>query len=107
MTKRQRENQRAQAVALQYNQQDQVPRIVASGSGEIAKQILELARENNIPIKQDEALTDMLAQISVGSYIPPESFRLVAEIISFLYLSDREWREAHPELAPILERKEK
>lgn len=95
---------RAHAIALQYCQQDELPRIVASGAGEIAKQILELAKRHNIPVREDEELTAMLANLNVGAFISPESYQLVAEVISFLYHSDKEWRERHPELKDVMER---
>ncbi len=97
---------RSQAVALQYSQQDQLPRIVAHGAGEIARQIIELAKQHNIPIRQNEDLVEMLAKLDVGACISPESYRLVAEIVSFLYHTDKEWREKRPHLdlgAPLNE----
>lgn len=97
---------RAQAIALQYTEQDELPRIIASGAGELARQILELAKKHNIPIREDEALTEMLSKLNVGAYISPESYQLVAEVISFLYHTDKEWRGRHPELKPVLERTE-
>lgn len=89
------EKSREQAVALQYSELDELPRVIASGQGEIARKILELALENNIPIYEDETLAKILSVLGPKSPISEESFRLVAEIISFLYHTDREWREKH------------
>ncbi len=90
------------AVALTYQELDQLPKISASGTGQIAEQILELAKKNNIPIQEDRALTELLKQLPVGSPISPEAFRLVAEIVVFLYNADKEWREKHPFVAGAL-----
>ncbi len=93
---------RQKAVALEYREKDRAPRVLASGAGEVAKRILELAREHDIPISEDATLTDMLSQLQVGSTISPESYRLVAEIISFLYHTDKRWRELRPDLEQVM-----
>jgi flagellar biosynthesis protein len=102
MSRRKKEEKKAQAVALQYNHLEDLPRIVASGSGEVARRIIEIAQENDVPVQRDEVLSAILGQLNVGSYIPPETFRLVAEVISFLFHADKEWREKHPELESVL-----
>lgn len=82
---------RKQAIALQYAN-GEAPRVVASGAGEIAERILALAKEHDVPIREDDALADILARLDVGFEIPPETFRAVAEILAFLYRADEEWK---------------
>ncbi|MBN8548714.1 MAG: EscU/YscU/HrcU family type III secretion system export apparatus switch protein [Deltaproteobacteria bacterium] len=94
---------REHAVALQYLEKDELPKVIATGAGEIAREILEIAREHQIPIEEDSTLTDLLSKVNVGSAISPESFRLVAEVICFLYHSDLEFKKKHADLAPVLE----
>ena len=84
---------RSQAVALQYAQGSRAPKIVATGAGEIARRIIELAEQHNVPIKRDEVLVDILAKLDLGYEIPPETYRAVAEILAFLYRTDAEWRK--------------
>lgn len=91
------------AVALQYDDPCELPRILASGVDELADSIIALARKNDIPIHQDGALANLLAQSSPGDTITKKSFRLVAEVISFLYHSDQEWRQNHKKLKTVLE----
>lgn len=86
---------RDQAVALQYNQTERLPRVLASGTGEVARHILRLAEEHHVPIKQNEPLAEMLSKLDAGAVIPPETYGLVAEIISFLFHTDEEWRKKH------------
>lgn len=93
-------SKREHAIALQYTELDALPKIIASGAGEIARQILALAEEHGIPIQHDSTLTDMLSSLSVGSSISPDSYRIVAELISFLYHSDQRFRDRHQELKP-------
>ena len=77
---------RKRAIALAYDaDSDEAPRVVASGQGFIAEQILEIAKENNIPIKEDKMLTQALAQVDLDQAIPPQLYAVVAEILAFVY----------------------
>ncbi len=93
MPKDRERQKRKRAVALQYAETDHAPRVVASGAGEIAKRILEVAREHKVPIHHDDNLTEVLAKLDIGLEIPPETYKAVAEILAFLYRTDRAWRE--------------
>jgi len=74
------------AVALGYNRQkDNSPKVVATGSGEIAKNIINLAKSHNIPIKEDADLVEVLSKVDLNQEIPPNLYKAVAEIFSFLY----------------------
>ena len=74
------------AVALGYNRsQDNAPKVLASGAGEIAKKIISLAKEHDIPIKEDPDLREILSKVEVDQEIPPNLYKAVAEIFSFLY----------------------
>ena len=76
------------AIALRYDpagEHDTAPRVVASGAGCVADEILRIARENDIPLRQDPALAGALASLDVGQQIPPELFRAVAEVLAFVY----------------------
>jgi len=74
------------AVALGYNRsQDSAPKVLASGAGEIANKIISLAKEHDIPIKEDPDLIEILSKVEVDQEIPPNLYKAVAEIFSFLY----------------------
>ena len=74
------------AVALGYNRsQDNAPKVLASGAGEIANKIISLAKEHDIPIKEDPDLIEILSKVEVDQEIPPNLCKAVAEIFSFLY----------------------
>ena len=74
------------AVALGYNRsQDNAPKVLASGAGEIANRIISLAKEHDIPIKEDPDLIEILSKVEVDQEIPPNLYKAVAEIFSFLY----------------------
>ena len=74
------------AVALGYNKEkDGAPKVLASGQGVIAENIIAAAKENNIPIKEDKDLIEILSKIDINQEIPPNLYRAIAEIFSFLY----------------------
>jgi flagellar biosynthesis protein len=73
------------AIALHYDG-DNTPKITAKGSGELAEQIIALAREHGIPLQEDPGLAALLAQIELGSDIPETLYRAVAEVIAFAYI---------------------
>jgi flagellar biosynthesis protein len=74
------------AIALRYDPtRDSAPVIVATGQYDVAEEILTVARRHNIPIREDKALAGVLAGLDLGSYIPPEMYRAVAEVLSWVY----------------------
>ncbi len=74
------------AVALGYDvDKDAVPRVVAKGAGKTAAKIIELAQENNIPVRKDEDLVLVLSQLDLGEVIPSELYPAVAEILAYVY----------------------
>lgn len=73
------------AVALQYNGQ-QAPTVVAKGHGELAAEIISIAREHGILVHQDEQLTALLQRLELGDQIPPELYLVIAELIAFSYV---------------------
>lgn len=91
--KRKKAGSRKVAVALQYELGERAPKVLASGAGELAKRILELAEKNKVPVHQDSSLAEILSKVAVGQEIPPETYQVVAEILAFLYRTDSEWRK--------------
>lgn len=74
------------AIALRYAPETGgPPQLVAKGDGFVAEEILRIARENDVPLRQDPALAGALATLDVGQHIPPELFRAVAEVLAFVY----------------------
>lgn len=72
------------AVALE-DQGDSSPKVVASGKGFVAEKILELAFANDIRVREDKDLVQILAAVDVDSPIPTNAFAAVAEVLSYLY----------------------
>lgn len=78
------------AVAIKYNFgiKGEAPRVVASGRGRMAARIVEMAREHDIPMKEDENLAQSLAKVPVGVEIPPELWEAMAEVLAHIYQLD-------------------
>jgi flagellar biosynthesis protein len=66
------------------------PKITAAGRGKFAEEILRLAYENGINVREDSALAEMLAKVELDSPIPSEAFMAVAEILSYVYRANGE-----------------
>lgn len=76
----------SKAVALVDEKQgDKIPRVVASGRGAFAEQILQIAWANGIKVREDADLVEILTAIEVDTEIPIEVFAAVAEILSYVY----------------------
>lgn len=74
------------AAAIKYDSaKNSAPAVTASGRGMIAEKIIELAQEKGIPIQTDPDLVQVLSKLKVGSEIPIELYRAVAEILAFVY----------------------
>lgn len=74
------------AAALQYTpDSDNAPRLIAYGKGDIAEAIVKVAKENEIPLHQDQALVQLLSHLEIGNEIPEEAYQVVAEILAFVY----------------------
>ncbi|MDR3322378.1 MAG: EscU/YscU/HrcU family type III secretion system export apparatus switch protein [Synergistaceae bacterium] len=78
------------AAAMKYKiGEDSAPKLIAKGRNIIAEKIIEKAREAEIPIVEDAALVSALLALELGEEIPPDLYRAVAKILSFLYSVDK------------------
>lgn len=84
-------NKRQAAVALAYRNHDLAPRVVAQGSGLVARAIIERARQHGIYVHESEELVGLLMQVELDQHIPPQLYLAVAELLGWLY------RLEHPE----------
>ena len=74
------------AVALKYNREkNNAPKVIAKGRGEMAEKIIEIAKNHHLPLYEDKNLVSILEALEVESEIPPELYRAVAEVLTFIY----------------------
>lgn len=79
-------DKRQKAVALKYKLGEQrAPKVSAKGEAHMAERIIEVAKENGIPIKEDVLLVEMLSQLDVDDQIPENLYQAVADIFAFVY----------------------
>ena len=75
-----------EAVALEYDKEkNSAPKVTAKGKGKTAQKIIELAELNDIPIKKDEDLLELLSKVELDKEVPQEMYKAVAEVFSFIY----------------------
>lgn len=78
-----------QAIALEYNPEEDAPKVIATGRGALAERIIERAKESNVPVHRDDKLADTLSRLDIGEMIPPELYEVVAEILVFVDAMDK------------------
>ena len=74
------------AVALKYDVTQMIaPKVVAKGADHLAQRIIELAKENNVPVVERKPVARFLYfNIKIGKTIPPELYAAVAEVLNFV-----------------------
>lgn len=74
------------AVALRYDQaKENAPRVIASGKGVSAENIIKVAELHNLPIRKDEDLVELLSKVEIDKEIPEKLYVAVAEVFRFIY----------------------
>lgn len=79
------------AAALKYEEDGTgAPIIIASGRGEIADKILEIAQREKVPVYTDQSLAQLLVSLEMDTEIPPGLYQAVAQIIAFIWQIDKQ-----------------
>ncbi len=82
---------RKEAIALSYDSNaGDAPKVMAKGKGKIAENIMDKAKEHDIPIQEDPTLVELLGQLDVDETIPEQLYQAVAEVFAYIYHVDRE-----------------
>lgn len=85
------------AVGLKYDE-GETPTLIAKGFGELAEEIISLAKENGVLVHEDEYLSKFLARLDLGQEIPPELYYVIAELIAFSYVLQGKYPESWAKL---------
>ena len=72
------------AIALIYDEVN-APTVGAKGEGNLAEEIVAIAREHGVPLYENPSLVKSLAKLELGDEIPELLYRVIAEIIAFAY----------------------
>jgi len=82
------------AAALRFRPgEDRAPRIVASGKGNLAEEIIELARRSDVPVLERSELAGFLLDLPVGQEIPENLYRAVSTVFARLLQLEGEVNE--------------
>ena len=103
------------AVGIKYHQSNQdgafnndetsagAPTIIAKGFGDLAQEIIALARQNGVLVHEDPYLSDFLATLDLGQEIPDQLYHVIAELISFSYVLQGKfpdsWAKVHNKIS--------
>ncbi|MFW5823892.1 MAG: EscU/YscU/HrcU family type III secretion system export apparatus switch protein [Marinobacter sp.] len=79
-----RQQGRETAVALKYDGK-RAPTVAASGLDEVAKEIIRIAREHDVPLYENAELAGILARLDLDEEIPETLYRVIAEILAFAF----------------------
>ncbi len=83
---RDRTGKTLKAVAIENDRlRPDLPRIVATGQGALAEQILALAFAHDVRVREDADLTELLSAVDIDSPIPLAALTAVAEILVYVY----------------------
>ncbi len=79
-------SKRQVAIALKDDPATDVPsRITATGRGKVAEQIISIALANDVKVREDSDLAEVLSVLDVDSVVPVEVLATVSEILSYVY----------------------
>ncbi len=84
MSNEKQEPRNPAAVALKYDG-ERAPTIAASGTWELAEEIVRIAREHDVPLYENAELAGILARLSLNEEIPDTLYRVIAEILAFAF----------------------
>ena len=73
------------AVALAYSAGGSAPQVVATGKGAVAVRIIEMAKTHGVFVHESPELVALLMNVDLDDRIPPNLYRVVAELLTWLY----------------------
>lgn len=76
------------AIGLKYNTDEKgnAPEVIAKGFGELADEIIEMAKAHDVLVHEDQYLSEFLATLDLGQQIPEQLYYIIAELIAFSYV---------------------
>lgn len=79
------------------------PTVIAKGFGDLADEIVRLARQNGVLVHEDPYLSDFLATLDLGQEIPDQLYHVIAELIAFSYVLQgkfpESWAKSHGKIS--------
>ncbi len=72
------------AIALQYPENAPAPFLVYKGRGIKADKVIEIAKENNVPVVCNPDTAMILSVQEIGECVPVDTYEVLAGIFAFL-----------------------
>ncbi len=72
------------AISLKYPPEADAPFITAKTSGALAKRMIEIAHENDIPVVEDDITANVLSLHQIGECIPESTWEAIAKVFAFI-----------------------
>ncbi|MCK0471471.1 EscU/YscU/HrcU family type III secretion system export apparatus switch protein [Halalkalibacter sp. APA_J-10(15)] len=69
------------AAVIRYDHNEDTPKVVAHGKGQVASQIIDIAKQNDIHMQEDPLLVENLLDMDLGDNIPPQLYSIMAEVL--------------------------
>ena len=73
------------ALAEGDSSDDEIPRITATGRGAVAEQIIAIALDHGVKLREDADLAGVLAALDIDSPIPLSALSTVTGILSYVH----------------------
>ena len=77
------------AVALKYSEEYGAPFIAVKQKGEMAKRMVEIARENDVPLVEDKILSNLLFLPDTGEIVPENTWLALAKIFAAIMETEK------------------
>lgn len=71
-------------VALKYPEGAEAPFITVTAKGELAQKVLDIAKDNDIAVVQNNELTEFLSVQEIGTCVPENVWSVLAKIFAFV-----------------------
>jgi flagellar biosynthesis protein len=89
------------AAALKYaHGEDGTPVVVATGKGDLAAKIIEIAKREDVPVYKDSVLAQALVKLGAGVEIPPDLYSAVAHVLVHVASLDKKVLASHVKHQP-------
>ncbi|WP_100655956.1 EscU/YscU/HrcU family type III secretion system export apparatus switch protein [Alteromonas flava] len=92
------------AIGLKYKTENagSAPEIIAKGFGELAEEIIAVAKANDVFVHEDQYLSEFLSTLDLGQEIPEQLYYVIAELIAFSYVlqgkTPPNWQDPNPSI---------
>lgn len=98
------EKKNKSAVGIKYQEGNkEAPKVIAKGFGDLADEIIQIAKQNGVLVHEDPYLSEFLTTLDLGQEIPEQLYHVIAELIAFSYVLQgkfpESWAQSHGKIS--------